>query len=90
MCTEEAKDKKYKFNELSKNADNIFKDSLDLVDIPMSIVSTQGNVIWKNSAAEHILPDEFIEKTAIKLEASKKKNPNSKRDEKKILTREIL
>ena len=77
MCTKEAKDRKYEFNELSKNADNIFKDSLDLVDIPMSIVSTQGNVIWKNSAAEHLLPDEFIEKTAIKLEASKKKNPNS-------------
>lgn len=77
MCTKEAKDKKYKFNELSKNADNIFKDSLELVDIPMSIVSMQGNVIWKNNAAEHLLPDEFIENTAIKLEASKKKNPNS-------------
>ena len=77
MCTKEAKDKKYKYKELSKNADNIFKDSLELVDIPMSIVSMQGNVIWKNSTAEHILPNDFIEKTALKLESSKKKNPNS-------------
>ena len=77
ICTRDLKDKKLKFMELSKNADNIFKDSLDLVDIPMSIVSSQGNIIWKNSAADHLLPDEFIEKTAIKLESSKKKNNNA-------------
>lgn len=77
MCFKELKDKKFRLNELSKNVDLIFKESLDLVDIPMAIVSMQGNVLWKNNSAEHILPDEYIEKSALKLESLKKKNPNS-------------
>ncbi len=77
MCLKEFKDKKFRINELSKNVDSLFKESLDLVDIPMAIVGMQGNVIWKNNAADHLLPDEYIEKTALKLESLKKKNPNS-------------
>lgn len=77
MCIKEFKDKKFRFNELSSNVDNLFKESLDLVDIPMAIVGMQGNVIWKNNAADHLLPDEYIEKSALKLEAIKKKNPNA-------------
>ena len=45
MCFKELKDKKYRLNELSKNVDLIFKESLDLVDIPMAIVGMQGNNI---------------------------------------------
>ena len=77
MCFKELKDKKYRLNELSKNVDLIFKESLDLVDIPMAIVGMQGNIIWKNNSSEHLLPDEYIEKSALKLESLKKKNPNS-------------
>lgn len=77
MCFKELKDKKYRLDELSKNVDLIFKESLDLVDIPMAIVGMQGNIIWKNNSAEHLLPDEYIEKSALKLESLKKKNPNS-------------
>ncbi len=77
MCFFELRHKKYRLNELSKNVDTIFKDSLDLVDIPMSIVDMQGNVIWKNNSAEELLTDEFIEKSALKLESLKKKNLNS-------------
>lgn len=77
MCLKEFKDKKFRINELSKNVDTLFKESLDLVDIPMAIVGMQGNVIWKNNAADHLLPDEYIERTALKLESLKKKNPNS-------------
>lgn len=77
MCLKELKDKKFRLNELSKNVDLIFKESLDLVDVPMAIVSMQGSILWKNNSAEHILPDEYIEKSALKLESLKKKNPNS-------------
>jgi c-di-AMP phosphodiesterase-like protein len=77
MCVKEIKDKKYRLNELSKNVDLIFKESLDLIDVPMAIVGMQGNIIWKNNYAEHLLPNEYIEKSALKLEALKKKNPNS-------------
>ena len=77
MCVKELRDKKYKLNELSKNVDSIFKDSLDLIEIPMAIVGMQGNIIWKNNTAEHLLPDEYIEKAALKLESLKKKSPNS-------------
>ena len=77
MCVKELRDKKYKLNELSKNVDSIFKDSLDLIEIPMAIVGMQGNIIWKNNTAEHLLPDEYIEKATLKLESLKKKSPNS-------------
>lgn len=77
MCIKELKDKKFKLNELSKNVDLIFKESLDLVDVPMAIVSMQGKVIWKNNTAEHILPDDYIEKSTLKLESLKKKNPKA-------------
>ena len=77
MCIRELKNKKYRLHELSKNVDSIFKDSLDLVDIPMAIVGMQGNIIWKNNSAEHLLPDDYIERTALKLESLKKKNPKS-------------
>lgn len=77
MCFKELKDKKYRLNELSKNVDLIFKESLDLVDVPMAIVGMQGNIIWKNNSAEHLLPNEYIEKSTLKLESLKKKNPNS-------------
>lgn len=77
MCLKELKDKKFKLNELSKNVDLILKESLDLVDVPMAIVGMQGNIIWKNNTAEHLLPNEYIEKSALKLEALKKKNPKS-------------
>lgn len=77
MCIKELKDKKHRLNELSKNVDMIFKESLDLVEIPMALVGVQGNIIWKNNSAEHLLPDEYIEKSALKLESLKKKNSNS-------------
>ncbi len=77
MCIKELRDKKFRLNELSKNVDMIFKDSLDLIEIPMALVGIQGNIIWKNNSAEHLLPDEYIEKSALKLESLKKKNANS-------------
>ncbi len=77
MCIRELKNKKIKLSELSTNIDSIFKESLDLIDIPMAIVGMQGNIIWKNNTAEHLLPDEYIEKSALKLESLKKKSPNS-------------
>lgn len=77
MCVKELKDKKYRLSEISKNVDSIFKESLDLIQIPMAIVSMQGNIIWKNNTAEHNLSDEYIEKSALKLESAKKKNQNS-------------
>lgn len=77
MCLKEIKDKKYRLSELSKNVDSIFKESLDLVELPMAIVGMQGNIIWKNNSAEHLLPDEYIEKSALKLESAKKKNPST-------------
>ena len=77
MCIKELKDKKYKLGEISKNVDSIFKETLDLIDIPMAIVSMQGDIIWKNNVSEHLLPDEYIEKVALKLESLKKKSPTS-------------
>ena len=77
MCVKELKDKKYRLSELSKNVDSIFKESLDLIEIPMAIVGMQGNIIWKNNTAEHCLSDDYIEKSALKLEAAKKKNPKA-------------
>lgn len=77
MCIRELKDKRFRLTELSKNVDLIFKESLDLVDVPMAIVGMQGNIIWKNNSADHLLPDEYIEKSALKLESLKKKNPTA-------------
>ena len=77
MCIVEFKNKKFRLGEVSKNVDVIFKDSLNLVDIPMAIVGTQGNIIWKNESADNLLSDDYIEKSAIKLEGLKKKNTNS-------------
>ena len=81
MCIYEFKNKKFRLGELSKNVDSIFKDSLNLVDIPMAIVGTQGNIIWKNSIASELLTDDYIERSALKLEGLKKKNVNSSLNE---------
>ena len=81
MCIFEFKNKKFRLGELSKNVDSIFKDSLNLVDIPMAIVGTQGNIIWKNNLAAELLTDDYIEKSALKLEGLKKKNVNSSLNE---------
>ena len=77
MCIKELKDKKYKLGEISKNVDSIFKETLDIIDIPMAIVSMQGDIIWKNNISDHLLPDEYIEKVALKLESLKRKSPTS-------------
>ena len=72
ICVSEIKGKKYKIDEMSKSLDVILKDSFTIIDIPMVIVTDKNKIIWKNNVAIHLLTDEIIEDTAIKLNIQKK------------------
>ena len=73
MSVNELKSKKHKITELSRNVDSVFKDTLDLINIPMVIAGEHGKILWKNNTSEYILPNEFIEDIVIKLEALNQK-----------------
>lgn len=73
-CIKEIKSRKYRISELSKSVDIVLKDNLNAIDIPMVMLSSPTQIIWRNSKASHIIPKEFIHDTALKLEKQKVKN----------------
>ncbi len=73
-CIREIKNRKHRIEELSKSVDVVLKDSLNVIDIPMVMLSSPTQIIWQNNKAQHIIPKEFIHDVAIRLEKQKLKN----------------
>ena len=76
VCMNELKNRKYRIEEISQGLDTVLKDSLSLVDIPMVMLIDSTKIIWENKLANHILPKEVIQDTALKLERMKKSYEN--------------
>lgn len=74
LCVKELKNRKYRIEELSKSVDVVLKDSLNVINIPMAMIGDKSNIIWQNNVARHILPEEYIIDTGIKLEKKLKQN----------------
>lgn len=68
LCISEYKNRKYRIDELSKGFDNVLKDSFDVIDIPMAIIGEKNQIIWQNKVSKHIIPNEIIHDSAIKIE----------------------
>ena len=67
MCIREVKNRKDRIIELSQSVDMVLKDSLDLIDIPMVMVTDATKIVWQNSISKHLLPKECVTDSAIKL-----------------------
>ncbi|MEG0872353.1 MAG: DHH family phosphoesterase [Clostridia bacterium] len=74
VCIKEIKSRKYRIDELSKSVDIVLKDSLNIIDIPMVMMTSPTQILWQNNIASHILPKEFIQDSALQLEKQKKQD----------------
>ncbi len=74
LCIREIKNRKYRIEELSTSVDMVLKDSLNLLDIPMAMINSSNQIIWQNISCKHVIPQEFMYDTSIKLEKQKKQN----------------
>lgn len=66
-CIRELKNSKYRIDELSKSVDSVLKDSLNIIDIPVAIVSEGNQIIWQNKVCKHIIPTEVIYDCSSKI-----------------------
>ncbi len=74
LCIKEIKTRKDRINEMSKGVDSILKNNLNVVDIPMAMLTSPTQIIWQNTKAEHVIPKEFINDTFLRLEKQRKQN----------------
>lgn len=74
VCYKEIQNKKYRIEELVKSIDLSLKDNLDVIDIPMALMSNTTDILWQNSKCKHLIPQEYIVDTSIKLEKHKHNN----------------
>ena len=68
LCVKEFKNRNYRIKELSNGFDNILKNSLNVIDLPMVIVGEHNKIIWQNNMAKHIIPLEVIHDSALQIE----------------------
>lgn len=76
LCLNELKNKKYRIEELSKSVDVVLKDNLESFSLPMAMLTGATKIIWKNNLAKHLLPDEYIIDTGMKLETKSSQMQN--------------
>lgn len=79
-CYKEIHEKKYRIDELSKSLNNSLKNNLDSVDIPMVLVANTTDILWQNNSCKHVIPEEYIIDTSIKLEKNKNNSEVLKTD----------
>lgn len=74
VCITEVKNRKYRIQELSQSVDIVLKDSLNVIDIPMVMLSSPTQIIWQNSVSKHIFPKEYILDTALMIDKNLKQS----------------
>lgn len=74
VCIKEIKDRSYRIEELTKSVDIVLKDNLNLIDIPMVMLTSPTRIIWQNNKSKHIIPKEFVQDMALRIERNSKNN----------------
>lgn len=74
VCLKEIQNRKYRIADLSKSVNSVLKDNLNILDIPMAMVSNTTDVVWQNDKCMHSIPQEYIVDTAIEMEKKKINN----------------
>ncbi len=77
ICVSELKNKKYRIEEISKGFDIVLKDNLNTLNIPIVMVTNVTKILWKNNSAKHLLPEEYIIDTSMKLDSKLKQNESA-------------
>ena len=77
VCIKEVKSRRYRIEELSQSVDIVLKDSLNVIDIPMVMLSEPTKIIWQNKVSKHLIPKEVILNAALELEKGQKKHENT-------------
>ena len=72
ICIVEIRGRKYRIDEMSKSLETVLKDSFDIVEIPMIMITEKSRIVWQNNASKHAFTKDIIEETALKLEKHKK------------------
>lgn len=71
VCFKEIQNRRYRISELTASVDIVLKDNLNLLDIPMVMVSNITDIVWQNNACKHLIPQDYIVDTAIDIEKKK-------------------
>lgn len=74
VCIKEIKDRSYRIEELTKSVDIVLKDNLNLIAIPMVMLTSPTRIIWQNNKSKHIIPKEFVQDMALRIERNSKNN----------------
>ena len=74
VCIKEIKDRSYRIEEIKKSVDIVLKDNLNLIDIPMVMLTSPTRIIWQNNKSKHIIPKEFVQDMALRIERNSKNN----------------
>lgn len=75
LCVKEYRNRNDRLEELSNGFDNVLKNSLNVVDIPMVIIDDNSHhIVWQNNVAKHIIPIEVIHDSAIQIEKLSSQN----------------
>ena len=74
LCVKEFRNRNDRLEELSNGFDNVLKNSLNVVDIPMVIIDDNSHIVWQNNLAKHIIPIEVIHDSAIQIEKLSSQN----------------
>ncbi len=77
ICIKEVKNRRDRIVELSQSVDIVLKDSLNLIDIPMVMVTSPTDIIWQNSVSKHFIPKECVIDSALKLVKNLKDSNNA-------------
>ena len=70
-CYREIREKKHRVDELSKSLEDSLQSNLYNVDLPMAILSKTTNIIWQNNLCKHLIPEDYIIDTSVKLQKNK-------------------
>ncbi|MCX8075285.1 MAG: DHH family phosphoesterase [Clostridia bacterium] len=71
VCFKEIQNKKYRIAELTTSVDIVLKENLNLLEIPMAMVSNNTDIVWQNNICKHLIPQDYIVDMAIELEKKK-------------------
>ncbi len=67
-CIDEIKKRRQRVDELTESLENGLKKNLDLLNVPMAIVSLPTNVLWQNKSCLHAIPKDVIIDSALDIE----------------------
>lgn len=70
-CYREIQEKKHRIDELTVSLENAMQPNLYNVGVPMAMISNTTNIIWQNNLCKHLIPEEYIIDTSVKLQKNK-------------------